>query len=144
MYYMTKLADVFKTCVHIVPLLMVMALPVQADTEMQVLTQAQWNVPRSAATIVAMPPLQKIVHQYQSTENSTIQIRYAGGDEGTLWVHDVRGWLISLGIPSKDIQLLPGSSNPGQLELMVIRPTRFSTPVNTVSNNQKSTRNNHE
>lgn len=101
-----------------------------AAEEVEVLTQAQWNVPRSGTTIVNMPSLQKIIRKYQSATGNSIQIKHAGGDEGTLWAYELRGWLISLGIPSKHIELLPGASSPEQLELKVLQQALTAVQVN--------------
>jgi len=95
-------------------------VPIEAKVE--ILTQAQWNVPRSAITIVNMPPLQNTIRRYQAVKGSKIRIQYAGGDEGTLWVYELRGWFVSLGIPASHIELLPGASDPQKLELSVIKP----------------------
>jgi hypothetical protein len=94
--------------------------------EIETLSQAQWNIPRSATTIIGMPAIQNTVRKYQATSGSRIHIRYAGGDEGTLWVNELRSWLVSLGVPSRDIELLPGASSPEQLELRVVNPLKSS------------------
>lgn len=94
--------------------------------DIEKLSQAQWNVPRSAATIITMSPIQNTVRKYQTSGGSRIHIRYAGGDEGTLWVNELRSWLVSLGIPSSDIELVPGASDPEQLELRVVYPVKSS------------------
>jgi len=102
------------------------SITVNAADETEKLRQAQWNVPRSATTIVSMPPVQNTIRKYQAQDGARIQIRFAGGDEGTLWVRELRSWLVSLGIPSSDIELIPGASDPSELELSVINPVKTS------------------
>ncbi len=87
-----------------------------------VLTAEQWNVPRQANTILAMPALQTAMQAYQAEAGSQLLIKYPGGDEGTLWAHELRGWLISLGVASNTIELIPGAAKTDQLEISVIRP----------------------
>ncbi len=102
------------------------SITANAADDSEKLHQAQWNVPRSATTIVNMAPVQNTIRKYQAQDGARIQIRFAGGDEGTLWVRELRSWLVSLGIPSTDIELIPGASDPAQLELSVINPVKTS------------------
>lgn len=104
-----------------------MVITTSSAQDIETLNQAQWNVPRSATTIIAMPPIQNTIRKYQASSGSRIHIRYAGGDEGTLWVNELRSWLVSLGVPSRDIELVPGASNTEQLELRVVNPLKPST-----------------
>lgn len=112
--------------------------------KVEMLTQAQWNVPRSVTTIVNMPPLQKTIRRYQAVRGSRIQIQYAGGDEGTLWVSELRGWFVSLGIPSSDIELLPGAVDPLVLELTVIRPDLNPRQMHTLDSQTNKPEKIHE
>ena len=93
-----------------------------------ILTASDWNVPRTTETILAMPALRQTVQAYNKQAKAKIQIRYPGGDEGTLWATELRSWLVSLGIAASHIDLLPGSRDPGQLELEVISPAVFEQP----------------
>ena len=95
--------------------------PVSAEQNVHTLTSTQWNIPRDANSILAMPALQAVMHEFQNESNSLIVIKYAGGDEGTLWSSELRSWLVSLGIPTKNIELIPGATKTDQLELSVIK-----------------------
>jgi len=90
-----------------------------------VLTQSAWSVPRTTQSVLAMPALQKTVRAYDKHPKSHIQIHYPGGDEGTLWAAELRSWLVSLGVASRHIELLPGTRKSGQLELQVVTPEDF-------------------
>ncbi len=85
-----------------------------------VLTAGQWNIPRKESTILQMPALQKAMQAFQDAgEKASLLIKYPGGDEGTLWAHELRGWLIALGVASNKIELSPGSARVDQLEIQI-------------------------
>ena len=90
------------------------------EQEIFILSASEWNVPRTTEAILSMPALQKTIQAYNKVAAAKIQIRYPGGDEGTLWAHELRSWFVSLGIASHHIELLPGARDVGQLELIVI------------------------
>jgi hypothetical protein len=92
------------------------------EAPVYVLTASDWNVPRTTEAILHMPALQHTLQDYDKHPNAKIQIHYPGGDEGTLWAAELRSWLVSLGVASKHIELLPGSRKDGQLELQVMTP----------------------
>jgi hypothetical protein len=46
-------------------------------------------------------------------------IRHPGEDSGELWAAELRDWLISLGMPSDYILLLPGTQAADEIKLMV-------------------------
>lgn len=91
-----------------------------ADETLFVLTSEQWNVPRNETTILQMPALQALMKAYQATPTAGIRIKYPGGDEGTLWASELRAWLISLGVASTQLELVPGSRDVNTLELHLI------------------------
>jgi len=92
---------------------------VRADDRTLLLTSEQWNVPRNETSILQMPALQGIMRMYQENPAATITIKYPGGDEGTLWAHELRAWLISFGVASTHIELMPGSRDINTLELFL-------------------------
>jgi len=88
--------------------------------EIQLLQANEWSVPKQAAIILAMPAIQKSMEKMQNNVNSTLNIKYPGGDEGTLWVNELRSWLIALGLSTNRIELVPGSAISTTIELEVI------------------------
>ena len=86
-----------------------------------ILKASDWNVPRTTETILAMPALQQTIQAYNKHPKAKIQIRYPGGDEGTLWATELRSWLVALGIASTHIELSPGSRDAATLELQVMQ-----------------------
>ena len=95
------------------------------DPLIYILTSSEWNVPRTTKTVLDMPALRKTIHAYGKHAGSRIQIHYPGGDEGSLWASELRSWLVSLGIASAHIDLLPGTRKPGQIELQVVTSSGF-------------------
>jgi len=87
----------------------------------QFITAEQWAVPRSAEVLINMPALKNTIDTMQALPGSRLLIRYPGGDEGDLWLSELRSWLISLGISSQMIESIPGSE-ANQIELDVISP----------------------
>ena len=103
-------------------LLMTISGLTYAGNNIHILTAQQWNVPREASSVLAMSALQQAMQEFQSKPANKLLIKYPGGDEGTLWAYELRGWLISLGIASEHIELIPGASKSDQLEISIIQP----------------------
>lgn len=92
----------------------------QSADSTRIITAEQWAVPRSAETIINMPPIREIINHMQTLPGNRLLIRYPGGEEGVLWVSELRSWLVSLGISSQTMELVPGSEQ-NQIELSVIQ-----------------------
>jgi hypothetical protein len=83
------------------------------------LSWAEWSVPKSAAAVLAMPVLQESMKRLQESPHGVLQVFYPGGDEGSLWAVELRGWLVSLGLEANRIKLISGSRFPDRLQLQV-------------------------
>ena len=92
--------------------------PLQAEQEM-VLSKVEWTIPKTAEAVLAMPVLQEAMGKLQGSERSRLKIFYPGGDEGSLWAIELRGWLVSLGLESDRIKLISGSQYPDRLQLQI-------------------------
>jgi len=88
--------------------------------EIELLHADEWLLPKQAATILEMPAISKSMQQLQRDMNSSLLLKYPGGDEGTLWINELRSWLIALGLSSKRIELVQGSVNPATIEFEVL------------------------
>lgn len=88
--------------------------------DIELLHAVEWSVPKQASIIIAMPAINKSMKKLQTNVNSSLKIKYPGGDEGTLWVSELRSWLITLGLSSKRIEIIPGSAISTQIELEVV------------------------
>ena len=102
------------------------------------LTAEQWAVPRSVETVIAMPALSRAMQEFQATPGGRLVIRYPGGDEGSLWVEELRSWLVSLGLSSSQLELIPGSTNHEVISLEVVAaPDAISAdPLQSVEVNE--------
>ena len=89
-----------------------------ADVEL--LYANEWSVPKQSTTILAMPAIHKSMNKLQKDVNTVLKIKYPGGDEGTLWVNELRSWLIALGLSSTRIDLVQGSAISTTIELEVL------------------------
>ena len=96
-----------------------LAMQIQAAELTESLTIEAWSVPRHGEVVRNLPVLRKVMQAMQSSPAARLLIRYPGGDEGTLWAHELRGWLISLGLGSDRMELMPGSPNGQSLSLIV-------------------------
>jgi len=73
-----------------------------------VVTADAWAQPRSGERIAALPAMRAIVTEYDRAGGHAILIRYPGGDSGTLMAHELKDWLVALGIPGSDVRLQKG------------------------------------
>lgn len=82
----------------------------------------EWLLPKKAGAILNMPAIYKSMLKIQKSPNSVLSLKYPGGDEGTLWVNELRSWLVTLGLSSKRIRLVKGSAISTSIEFDVSLP----------------------
>ena len=80
------------------------------------LSHSEWPEQPTAERVIAVRDLQKLFKHYRNNP-CKIEIRYPGGREGRSWANEVRGWLVSLGIPIDDISLSIGAEREDALRL---------------------------
>lgn len=86
-----------------------------------ILTEAEWSRPRSASVVKNYPAIQALIKSWlKSPESQYIELRYPGGEEGSLWAQEVKDWLVAMGIPSKKLQVYPGHPQQGEVALVVL------------------------
>lgn len=90
-------------------LLTTASFPLAAE---EVIHYRDWAQIKGAVSLLQLPALQRVVTEYENKENAKIIVRYPGGDLGNARAEDLRSWLVSLGISSRDIELHPGSGVP--------------------------------
>lgn len=83
------------------------ASPAAAAGLTMAVTAEQWARPRSAVAIARLPELPGFIAAFDREPGARVIVRYAGGDEGSLWAEELRSWLVALGIPSAHIELQP-------------------------------------
>lgn len=102
------------------------------------LTHEQWAVPKQAEVVLNMPAIAKVFAALQAFPEGQLLVRYPGGDEGTLWAHELRSWLVSLGISMKNIELRPGSMDGAVIELLVLEDQTGIAKPGTITLNKTS------
>lgn len=82
------------------------------------LEASTWARPRSGQAVVSMRPLPQVVRAWSQSPSSRIVIHFPGGEDGELWAHELRDWLVALGVPSERVALT-GGGEPDALGLEV-------------------------
>jgi hypothetical protein len=85
----------------------------------QVLAGAEWQSPATIEEAAARPALHRTVAAYLAESGGWVRIAHAGGARGSAWAHEVRAWLIALGVPGAHIQIDPGMAEAEHLRLAV-------------------------
>jgi len=102
---------------YIVFTLLLFTLHAQAEERVYTLGLEEWSLPRSGLSVSHFPAVRDAVHAWQASPGSQLQLRYPGGEEGSLWAEELSDWLVSLGISAEDIDVVPGSPFDDQLEI---------------------------
>lgn len=120
---MPKLNDkIFPTMRRNVLLLLLLIAPFSAHSEDSWEISAQeWAKPRHGEWLVHQPALAGAIGQLQQQPESHLQVRFPGGDEGVLWAEELLSWLVALGLGSDRIELVPGSSKAGVIQIDVVQ-----------------------
>ncbi len=72
------------------------------------LTAAQWVQPRDAGAVIRIMPVAEAVRALnRQTGPSQLVLRYPQGEAGSQWAQELHDWLVSLGISSDRLLLLP-------------------------------------
>ena len=94
-------------------------LPVQAADNS--LLAEQWELSRNGDALIRIPVINNVINQWSLKPKQKIELHFPGGEEGELWVGELRDWLISLGVPSKNIVVIPGSGVEDVIKLHVVK-----------------------
>ncbi|MCW9048400.1 MAG: hypothetical protein OQK46_10015 [Gammaproteobacteria bacterium] len=80
-----------------------------------------WDIPRHGEALLTVPELSKVMQVWMDDPSRKIELRYPGGEEGELWVEELKDWFVSLGVPSNIIQLIPGSHAEDIINIVIIK-----------------------
>ena len=80
-----------------------------------------WDTSRHGEVILKMPELSEIVKKWMLDPQQLIELRYPGGEEGELWVEELKDWMVALGVPSSAVQLSPGSAAEDIINIKLIK-----------------------
>jgi hypothetical protein len=64
------------------------------------------------------------MQQWMSEPGQILELRYPGGEEGELWVEELKDWFVSLGVPSGAIQLTQGSKAEDIINMVIIKTVK--------------------
>jgi hypothetical protein len=104
-------------------LLLIFPLAIQAEARQWVLSADEWARPRDGQSVARMAPLPEVISSWSSEKGQRLLIRYPGGEEGLLWAYELRSWLVALGVPMEDQELVVGSHQADRIELELTRQT---------------------
>ena len=97
-----------------------LATTVQANSvRLFSLSADEWARPRSGEVIVELAPVRAAVNYWLQVDDAVMVIRYPGEDSGELWAAELRDWLVTLGVSTVDIRLVPGAGEADSVTLMV-------------------------
>lgn len=108
-------------------LILLLLLPIAGHPTQPVaeITSSEWARPRDGEGITRLPGLQEVVQALLGWRDGRIVVRYPGGEEGILWAEELRSWLVTLGIASSQIELVPGAKRADAIELSPVRSGRW-------------------
>ncbi len=102
-------------------LLLAFALQSSAYAQSFELSTDDWVRPRNGQAVAEFKALQQAVTAWSANGGAgTIEIRYPGGEEGSLWARELTDWLVAFGVPSRYIQATAGSAGRDRIVLNVI------------------------
>jgi hypothetical protein len=81
----------------------------------------QWEMVRHGERLISIPVLNEVVKEWSSEAGKNIELQYPGGEEGELWVQELKDWLISLGIPSQYLVAVPGSGVADIIKFRILK-----------------------
>ncbi|MDH5611462.1 MAG: hypothetical protein OEY66_03265 [Gammaproteobacteria bacterium] len=85
------------------------------------LTEEQWDLVKQGEQLLEIPVMQQVVNTWSLKPNQAIELRYPGGEEGELWVGELKDWLISLAIPSQYLFVVAGSGEAGVIIIKIFK-----------------------
>ena len=94
-----------KSFVGILLLACVAAGATQANAQSFVVTAELWDRPRSAAAVMALPPVRQAVAAWLAQPAARMVVHHGAGQESQLQAEEIRGWLIALALESERVTL---------------------------------------
>lgn len=85
------------------------------------LSADSWARPRDGQSVSQMAPLPEVVGRWSEDTTQRLVIHYPGGEEGQLWAHELRSWLVALGVPQNRQELVAGSQQTDRIEIELSR-----------------------
>ena len=101
-------------------LLSQISLSLFAEPNMIAVTAEQWAIPRHGERVLKMAGVKKILNLWHKNPKKMIEISYPGGEDGELWLTELKDWLIALGVSSANIKSIAGSGSKDIIKLTVV------------------------
>jgi hypothetical protein len=70
---------------------------------------------------MSLPVLSDVINHWLEDRQKLIEIQYPGGEEGEFWVQELSDWLVSLGVPSNRMIIVPGSGSGDMIKFDLIK-----------------------
>ena len=103
---------------------LLLSVNVSADDFNITLRAETWDMPRHGEALLKVPELSSVIQKWMLDPQQKIELRYPGGEEGELWVEELKDWFVSLGVPSNAIQLSPGSNAEDIINIVLINTVK--------------------
>ena len=95
-------------------------LDVFANETTTIISAEQWAIPRHGERVVEIQEIRTIIQKWQINPKQLIEISYPGGENGELWLTELKDWIIALGISSANIKVVAGSGSKDIIKLTVV------------------------
>lgn len=92
----------------------------QAQQGLYRVSNVEWASVHNVETVLKLPGLSAAMQSFQVTPSPKLVIYYPHGQQGNLWAISVQNWMVSLGVPLKQIELKPSSDAADVIELDVV------------------------
>lgn len=117
------MAKIFAFCMMI---MCVWVAPISANQTWTV-SGTEWAQPRSGKMIASLPGVHAAMRAISQSPLSHLAIHHPGGDRGIWWGEELKGWLVTLGLSSSRIELVPGGSKADMMYLSLIESQRVKS-----------------
>ena len=91
---------------------------VQAAERLYTVSAEEWARPRQGDLLVTYPGLNEAIQDWNKHGVGRIRIHHPSGEEGLLWADELRDWLVALGVPSNQIEAVPGPYDAANIDLV--------------------------
>ena len=118
------LARQFLSITVVLLILSTAILPAYGQTNVTYQTEIaryEWSQPVEIDAVLSIPHLRLAIKKFSEADNAEIIIRYPGGEFGNGWAIELKHVLVSLGIPSANMQLEPDFGEPDELTIIVVQ-----------------------
>lgn len=80
-----------------------------------------WARPRTGERVLSMPSMTRAVRAWMDAPGQRLTVIHPGGEAGRLWGHEVRDWLVSLGVAPGALVVRAGSPRDDAVVLRLER-----------------------